>query len=153
MIVCLKVISLSARHNRASNANMQRIVNENITIDAVELLTAGTLEQMFVHIIIGSLTCETVRRLTLIDHLNEARDWEQMMVGSCQMRRKDERETANDALNWQLTVLGLTRRTIVALSRDLARIRCAQVTHANRQGRHVLLVRVRESMRKAHLDE
>lgn len=122
MIVCLKIIPLPPGQNGASNADVERIVDENITIDTVVLLTVWTLEQMFVHLIIRSLTSEAIRSLIFIFYFDETGDGEQVVIGACQMRCQDQCETTDHALHWKFAILCLARGTVVAFGGDLSRL-------------------------------
>lgn len=44
----MKLLSLPAWRRRTSDASVQRVVDENITIDAVKFFAFGTLEKIFV---------------------------------------------------------------------------------------------------------
>lgn len=98
---------------RASDASMKRVVNENIAVDAVESFTFRALKEIFVGVVEGTLTCEAVTGLLLVDNFDKVCDGKQMMVGASEMWRKHKRQSADNALDRELAILRLTLWTKV----------------------------------------
>ena len=69
---------------------MQRVVDENITIDAVKFFAFGTLEKIFVTVSERSLTSEAVGFLFFVRSFYEISDGKEMMIRPGEMGCKNK---------------------------------------------------------------
>lgn len=124
----MNLLSLSASPRgarsccRASDACVERVVNENIAVDAVESFTFRAFKKMFVGVVEVTLTCEAVTGLLLVENFDKVGDGKQMMIGASEMWCKHKRQSADNALDWELAILRLALWTEVTGCRQLARL-------------------------------
>lgn len=124
---------------------MQDIVNENVAVDAVDLVTCLALVHRFV-------LRRRKRFLAAVARLGKDHDFgeggllkvghrKKVVIRTGQMRRRYERQSARDALDGQFTIFAQTLRTVVSDRIQFARLVCAiDVAHAHRQLSAALLL-------------
>lgn len=81
----MELLSLSSLRRGTADASVQRVVNENITINAVKFLTLWALKKILVDVHERPLTSEAVRFLPLVGDFYEVCDGEEMVIRSGEM--------------------------------------------------------------------